>query len=102
MACRRAAGPRSWSSGGAIIRWIVAARSATFERTTMSFDFKDKRIVVAGGSRGIGRSIALGFAAAGAAVSICARNQAALAATRDELAGAGGTAHAAQCDLADG
>ncbi len=68
----------------------------------MSFDFTGKRVVVAGGSRGIGRSIALGFAAAGAAVSICARGAEALAATRGELATFGGTAHAATCDLADG
>jgi 3-oxoacyl-[acyl-carrier protein] reductase len=52
----------------------------------MTFDFTGKRIVVAGGSRGIGRSIALGFAEAGAAVSICARGAESLAATRGELA----------------
>ena len=34
----------------------------------MSFDFTGKRVLVAGGSRGIGRAIALNFAAAGAAV----------------------------------
>ena len=39
----------------------------------MQISFKGKNLVVAGGSRGIGRSIALGFAAAGANVSICAR-----------------------------
>ena len=37
------------------------------------FDFTGRRVVVCGGSRGIGRSIALGFAQAGADVSICAR-----------------------------
>src|SRR5476649_1170671 len=68
----------------------------------MTFDFTGKRIVVAGGSCGIGRSIALGFAAAGAAVSICARGADSLAATRGELAKSGGAAHAASCDLADG
>src|SRR5260221_11872605 len=68
----------------------------------MTFDFTGKRVIVAGGSRGIGRSIALGFAAAGAGVSICARGAEALAATRGEIAGFGGTAHAAACDLADG
>ena len=68
----------------------------------MRFDFRGKRAIVAGGSRGIGRSIALGFAEAGAAVSICARGAESLAATRDELARFGGTVHAASCDLADG
>jgi 3-oxoacyl-[acyl-carrier protein] reductase len=68
----------------------------------MKFDFTGKRVVVCGGSRGIGRSIALGFAEAGAAVSICARGAEALERTRGELAAFGGKAHAASCDLGDG
>ena len=67
----------------------------------MAFDFTGKRVVVAGGSRGIGRAIAMHFAAAGAHVSICARGAEALASTRAELARHGHTAHAAPCDLAD-
>ena len=65
------------------------------------FDFHGYRVVVAGGSRGIGRSIALGFAEAGAAVSICARGVAALEETRQALAAHGALAHAQSCDLAD-
>ena len=67
----------------------------------MHMDLKGKRVVVAGGSRGIGRSIALGFAAAGAGVSICARGRAALDATAAEIAANGVKLHAAVCDLAD-
>jgi 3-oxoacyl-[acyl-carrier protein] reductase len=67
----------------------------------MNIDVKGKRVVVAGGSRGIGRSIALAFAAAGANVSVCARGAPALEVTRAELAAHGGVAHAGQCDLAD-
>jgi 3-oxoacyl-[acyl-carrier protein] reductase len=67
----------------------------------MPFDFHGYRVVVAGGSRGIGRSIALGFAEAGAAVSICARGVAALEETRQALATHGALAHAQSCDLAD-
>ena len=66
----------------------------------MKLDVKDKRVVVAGGSRGIGRSIALAFAEGGARVSICARGADALEATRKELGRFGGTVHAAACDLA--
>jgi 3-oxoacyl-[acyl-carrier protein] reductase len=65
----------------------------------LQLDFEGKRVIVAGGSRGIGRSIALGFAAAGAAVSICARGAETLAKTKAEL---GQSAHAATCDLSDG
>ncbi len=67
----------------------------------MSLDFSDRRVVVCGGSRGIGRSTALGFAAAGAAVSICARGAEQLEITRAELAAHGHTAHAGVCDLGD-
>ena len=67
----------------------------------MELNLKGRRVIVAGGSRGIGRSIALGFAQAGAAVSICARGAETLEATRQELAAFGGVAHAAPCDLSN-
>ena len=68
----------------------------------MNIEFKGKNVVVAGGSRGIGRSIALAFAAGGANVSICARGEEALRATEKELRGSAGKVHATVCDLADG
>lgn len=67
----------------------------------MDMGVRGKRVVIAGGSRGIGRSIALAFAAAGAHVSICARGVQALEATRDELSAFGSVTHAMTCDLAD-
>jgi len=67
----------------------------------MPFDFKHSRVLVAGGSRGIGRAIALNFAAAGADVAICARGAEALEATRADLSRHGGRVHAMGCDLAD-
>ena len=67
----------------------------------MAFDFTGKRVLVAGGSRGIGRAIALNFAAAGADVGLCARGAAALEAARADVAGHGHPVHAMTCDLAD-
>jgi NAD(P)-dependent dehydrogenase (short-subunit alcohol dehydrogenase family) len=67
----------------------------------MKIDIAGRRAIVAGGSRGIGRAIALAFAEAGAGVSICARGAEALATTRDEIARHAGVAHAAVCDLSD-
>lgn len=62
----------------------------------MAFDFTGKRVLVAGGSRGIGRAIALGFARAGARVSACARGADGLAALATE-----GVQHVQAADLAD-
>ena len=61
-------------------------------------EWTGKRVVVMGGSRGIGRSIALLFAEAGAAVAICARGAEALDRTKAEL---GASAFSGQVDLAD-
>lgn len=70
----------------------------------MPFDFTQRRVVVAGGSRGIGRAIALQFAQAGAQVSICARGAAGVEAARAALAAVarpGAVVHGAACDLMD-
>ncbi|WP_338662017.1 SDR family NAD(P)-dependent oxidoreductase [Pararoseomonas sp. SCSIO 73927] len=64
-------------------------------------DLEGRRALVMGGSRGIGRSIALAFARAGAAVAICARGAETLEATRAEIEAAGAQSFAAPCDLSD-
>jgi 3-oxoacyl-[acyl-carrier protein] reductase len=66
----------------------------------VNIDLSGKRVVVCGGSRGIGRSIALAFARAGAAVSTCARGEEALQAVRADLVQTGNPVHTATCDLA--
>ena len=64
-----------------------------------SLDFSGYRVLVAGGSKGIGRSIALAFARAGAAVSVCSRGNEALQAVRDELSAFGHVVHGHAGDL---
>lgn len=68
----------------------------------MNFDFKGRRAVVCGGSRGIGQSIATALARDGASVSICARGADGLATAAATLGRFGGKVHSAPCDLADG
>ena len=66
-----------------------------------TFRLPGYRVLVAGGSRGIGRSIALAFARAGACVSVCARGETALGEVAEEIRRQGVVTHAQACDLAD-
>ena len=67
----------------------------------MDLKLRGKNAIVTGGSKGIGRSTALGFAAEGANVAICARGQDALDATAKEIEALGVKAYAASCDVAN-
>ncbi|WP_251282190.1 SDR family NAD(P)-dependent oxidoreductase, partial [Enterobacter hormaechei] len=58
-------------------------------------------MLIAGGSKGIGREMALAFAGAGAQVSVCARGQAGLDALRADAQAQGTPLHTVSADLAD-
>jgi NAD(P)-dependent dehydrogenase (short-subunit alcohol dehydrogenase family) len=60
-----------------------------------------KRVLITGGSSGIGRATALKLAAAGARVLIVARDPQKLEAVRRELAAAGAAAQVYECDITD-
>ena len=60
-----------------------------------------KVAIVTGASRGIGRAIALRFAAAGARVGLIARSADGLAEVAAAIEAAGGTAATAVCDVSD-
>ena len=65
------------------------------------FDFTSYRVAIAGGSKGIGRSIALDFLAAGAAVAVCARGQDGLDALAKDAGADASRLHTQVCDLAE-
>ena len=68
----------------------------------MDLGLKGKRVLVTGGSKGIGRAAAEGFAAEGAHVSICARNAEEVVAAVAALKAKGVKAFGSALDVADG
>jgi 3-oxoacyl-[acyl-carrier protein] reductase len=64
-------------------------------------DLNGQTALVTGASRGIGKSIALTLAKAGAKVALVARSEAKLAEIAEEIKAAGGTAAVYPCDVAD-
>jgi len=67
----------------------------------MDLGLKGKRVLITGGSKGIGRAIAEGFAAEGAHVAICARNAEEVATLVAALKGMGVQAFGRALDVAD-
>jgi 3-oxoacyl-[acyl-carrier protein] reductase len=68
----------------------------------MDLNLKGKRVVVTGGTKGIGRAIAETFASEGADVAICARNADEVSATVAGLAAKGVRATGRAVDVGDG
>ncbi|KAG1319647.1 hypothetical protein G6F63_014635 [Rhizopus arrhizus] len=64
-------------------------------------DYSGRRVLIAGGSKGIGREMALAFSGSGAQVSVCARGQSGLDVLRADATAQGVVLHAFAADLAD-
>ncbi len=65
------------------------------------FSVAGQNVIVTGGSRGIGRAIAEGFAARGAHVLICSRTQESVETALKEMQDAGLKADGVACDVSD-
>ncbi|HLO64517.1 MAG TPA: SDR family oxidoreductase [Azonexus sp.] len=75
--------------------------SASLRQYRNDLDFEGRTVVVTGGASGIGRNIALTFAAHGAQVVIADLNGDGAEAVSAEIRAAGGSATALCCDLGD-
>jgi NAD(P)-dependent dehydrogenase (short-subunit alcohol dehydrogenase family) len=64
-------------------------------------EFAEQNVLITGGSRGLGRALAIKLAARGAKVVIVARHRAALDGVVDEIRLAGGIAHAIEADVSN-
>src|SRR5262245_6766422 len=64
-------------------------------------EFKDAAVLITGAGRGIGKRLALGFAAEGARVGLLARSKAELDLTHLEIEHTGGTALRLRADVRD-
>ncbi len=76
---------------------LMAIRAA--QRRNRQIEFRDKVVVITGGSRGLGLVMARQLAQEGARLAICARTQEALDIAEAELRTYGGDVYAHQCDL---
>ena len=65
------------------------------------FSLAGKAAIITGGSKGIGRALAVGFAEAGAAVVVASRTFDACRIVADEINASGGQAIAHACDIGD-
>lgn len=78
-----------------------AALAKIILQPSRHWDMDGKVVLITGGSRGLGLALAKEFAANGARVAICARDEEDLRKLRDEFASRGDHFFSTQCDVAD-
>ena len=84
---------------GAAVGIGAISALTVWNRRRRNFDFKDKVVLITGGSRGLGLVLAREFAREGARIAICARDAAELAAAKGDLEARGAEVFDAICDV---
>jgi NAD(P)-dependent dehydrogenase (short-subunit alcohol dehydrogenase family) len=84
------------AAGAVAIGGALLARGM---RALRRMDFRDRVVVITGGSRGLGLLIARQLADEGAIITIAARNQDELKRAHSELSGRGARVHISVCDV---
>jgi len=98
--------PRGANGGMNGLLWAAAGLGgALLARALVNqwrkFDFRDKSVLITGGSRGLGLVLAREFARDGARVSICSRDPEELERARLDLAARGADVFAFPCDITE-
>lgn len=86
---------------GAAVVLATAQVASMAARLPRRMRLAGKTVLVCGGSRGLGRAVAVELAKRGCKVAICARSQRDLDVVGAELVTLGATVHAEACDLRD-
>ncbi len=86
---------------GALAGYTALQLGRRYIWSQRSFDWRNKRVVITGGSRGLGLVIARQLAAKGARLAICARSRSDLETATAELRHRGAEVIAAPCDVRD-
>jgi NAD(P)-dependent dehydrogenase (short-subunit alcohol dehydrogenase family) len=94
---RVATDPRTWVLAGA----LATAGGRAVARWRTRFDFRDRSILITGGTRGLGLELARQAGLAGARVAICGRDSDTLARARETLSQTGADILAESCDVTD-
>lgn len=78
---------------------VMAGRA--YLRSRRKADFRDRVVLITGGSRGLGLNIARHFADEGARIAICARSEDDLAEAQEDLGSYGAEVRTYVCDVTD-
>lgn len=85
---------------GAVLGIGAIAALNSFKKSRRQYDFKDKVVLITGGSRGLGLVLAREFARLGSQIALCARNSEELKRARQDLESRGGAqVYETVCDV---